>query len=205
MFRGLFLKALQKAFDAGELRFYGDLEPLRDRAAFASYLDKAKEKTWEVYAKRPLAGPKQVLDYISRNAHSVAITNDRLVNVDNGQVAFNFKDYADGGKVKTCSLPGTEFLRRFILFHVMPEGFHTLRYGGFLGNKVRDEKLAQCRRLLGMPVAAYDTTPKTAQKGCHDRYFPGDALYQCPRCQDGVMVITEKLPKVTYQGSVNSS
>jgi hypothetical protein len=198
---------LKKAFDARKLQFFGDLEPLREPAAFASYLNKAKAMTWDVYVKRPLTGPKQVLDYISRRTHSVAIANDRLVNMDDGQVTFKFKDYGDGGKVKTYSLEATEFLRRFILLHVVPEGFHTIRYGGFLGNKVRDEKLAQCRRLLGM-VTPHDGAKATMpQKGSYDRYFPGDSLYKCPRCRDGVMVITELLPKVivAYEGSINSS
>ena len=112
---------------------------------------------WVVYAKRPFAGPAQVLDYVGRYTHRVAISNNRLVSMDNGKVSFRWKDYRDGNRQKTMTLDGKEFVRRFLI-HVLPDGFHRIRYYGFLGNCHRARKLALCRELLGMapPVPAAD-------------------------------------------------
>ena len=105
-----------------------------------------------VYAKRPFAGPAQVLDYVGRYTHRVAISNNRLLSMDDGKVRFRWKDYRDGNRQKTMTLDGGEFIRRFLI-HVLPDGFHRIRYFGFLGNCQRARKLALCRELLGMAPA----------------------------------------------------
>ena len=153
LFRRLFLESLQKAFDASELQFFGALAPLRNGAAFAEYLAPAKTSEWVVYAKRPFAGPQQVLDYVGRYTHRVAISNHRLLDIDNDRVSFQWKDYRHGGEAKVMTLSAEEFIRRFLL-HVLPDGFQRIRYYGFLGNRYRHEKLDLCRRLLGMPVVS---------------------------------------------------
>jgi hypothetical protein len=195
LFRRLFLKSLQKAFDSGKLQFFGHLEPFRDRFTFTRYLAALKQREWVVYAKRPFAGPQQVLDYVGRYTHRVAISNNRLLDIENGQVRFQWKDYRTGGNVKTMTLSADEFIRRFLL-HVLPNGFQRIRYYGFLGNRYRQAKLAQCRRLLGMresdpPHVAPD------EVDYRDQYedLTGISLRQCPQCKRGRMVLVAILPR----------
>ena len=127
--------------------------PFANADAFAQLLARVKARKWVVYAKRPFAGPEQVLDYVGRYTHRVAISNNRLLDIENGQVRFQWKDYRHGDQIKTMTLSADEFIRRFLL-HVLPDGFQRIRYYGFLGNRYRREKLEQCRRLLGMPPPA---------------------------------------------------
>ena len=199
-FRRLFLQSLQHAFDSGKLEFFNALEPLRDRHAFVQFLDRMKDCDWVVYAKRPFAGPQQVLDYVGRYTHRVAISNNRLLNIENGHVCFEWKDYRAGGQVKTMSLSADEFIRRFLL-HVLPDGFQRIRYYGFLGNRYRKQKLDQCRRLLGMPNPADATN--TPERDYRDRYeqLTGISLHQCPECKRGHMVMGEILPRLPYKSA----
>src|ERR1039458_2529992 len=118
---------------------------------FARCIARAKNSEWVVYAKRPFAGPEQVLDYVGRYTHRMALSNNRLLDIENGQVRFQWKNYRDSGQTQTMTLSADEFIRRFLL-HVLPNGFQRIRYYGFLGNRYRQQKLAQCRRLLGMPM-----------------------------------------------------
>jgi Putative transposase/Transposase zinc-binding domain len=195
LFRRLFLKSLEQAFDSGKLQFFNALESLRERHAFVHLLDRMKACEWVVYAKRPFAGPQQVLDYVGRYTHRVAISNHRLLDIENGQVSFEWKDYRDGGQAKTMTLSADEFIRRFLL-HVLPNGFQRIRYYGFLGNRYRKEKLEQCRRLLGMPTPA--ELPNPTDKDYRDRYeeLTGNSLHQCPQCKLGRMRVVEILPRL---------
>jgi hypothetical protein len=207
LFRRLFLESLQKAFDAGKLHFFTHLEPLRESQAFTQLLTRAKTSEWVVYAKRPFAGPQQVLDYVGRYTHRVAICNHRLLNIDNDQVSFQWKDYRNGGDAKTMSLSADEFIRRFLL-HVLPNGFQRIRYYGFLGNRYRQQKLDQCRRLLGMPMPDQHTT-EGIDEDYRKRYedLTGCSLKQCPQCRQGQMVWVGILPKSSADSPrlVNSS
>ena len=148
LFRRLFLTSLQRAFDSGKLQFLGAWNGFVI-ASPSSGNRALKRKEWVVYAKRPFAGPKQVLDYVGRYTHRVALSNNRLLDIENGRVRFQWKDYRTGGNVKAMTLSADEFIRRFLL-HVLPNGFQRIRYYGFLGNRYRQTKLAQCRRLVGM-------------------------------------------------------
>src|SRR5208337_2533638 len=139
-FRRLFLTYLQEAFDAGKLSFFSSLAALQDPRAFRRYLDPLHDLKWVVYAKPPFAGPQQVVDYLGRYTHRVAISNHRLLDIEDGQVKFNWRDYRDHNQQKTMTLSAEEFIRRFLL-HVLPSGFHRIRYYGFLGNRYRKEKL----------------------------------------------------------------
>jgi hypothetical protein len=201
LFRRLFLESLQKAFDSGKLLFFGSLEPLRNPIAFARQMARAKGIKWVVYAKRPFAGPQQVLDYVGRYTHRVAISNNRLLDIEDGQVRFQWKDYRDQGQIKTMSLSADEFIRRFLI-HVLPEGFQRIRYYGFLGNRYRQQKLARCRQLLGMQIPVQQTKAASPSKDFQDRYeeLTGRSLRQCPQCRQGQMVIVELLPR--FVGSV---
>jgi hypothetical protein len=207
LFQRLFLESLEKAFHAGELQFFGTLEPLRDPTAFAAHLAPAKSSEWVVYAKRPFAGPQQVLDYVGRYTHRVAISNHRLLDIENDQVRFEWKDYRHGGTVKVMTLSAEEFIRRFLL-HVLPDGFQRIRYYGFRGNRYRQEKLDRCRRLLGMQLASQPPAAASTEKDYLDRYedLTGSSLRQCPHCQSGRMVrVLTLLPAGKQPVTIDSS
>ena len=140
-----------------------------------------------VYAKRPFAGPEQVLDYVGRYTHRVAISNNRLLDIDHGNITFRYKDYRHDGQHKTMTLEAEEFIRRFLL-HVLPDGFQRIRYYGLLGNRYREEKLARCRQLLGMSA---NLLPAEESKDYRERYeeLTGCSLRECPFCHHGRMVI----------------
>ena len=186
LFRGLFLHYLEKAFAAGDLRFFAEHRHLHEPAAFRRHLAPTRDAEWVVYAKRPFAGPAQVLDYVGRYTHRVAISNNRLVSIDGDSVRFRWKDYRDGSRQKIMSLRGDEFIRRFLI-HVLPDGFRRIRYFGFLGNSHRARKLALCRELLRMAPA----TPAEQPADYRDQYqaLTGTSLRQCPHCLTGTMLV----------------
>ena len=152
LFRRLFLKHLENAFAAGQLQFFAVLDSLREHDAFRRYLAPLRKAEWVVYAKPPFGGPEQVLDYVGRYTHRVAISNNRLIDIEDGAVRFRWKDYRQGNRQKVMSVAADEFIRRFLL-HVLPEGFHRIRYYGFLGNRHRAQKLAHCRARHAGPQA----------------------------------------------------
>jgi hypothetical protein len=195
LFRRLFLSALKGSFDAGKLKFFGSIQALVDRGRFAEFLRKAKTTEWVIYAKRPFAGPQQVLDYVGRYTHRVAISNNRLLDIENDQVRFQWKDYRHHDRVKTITLAADEFIRRFLL-HVLPTGFQRIRYYGLLGSRGRQDKLAICRRLLDMPLSIPAPPPRVEQD-YRDRFedLTGSSLRQCPHCQRGRMVRVAILPR----------
>jgi len=192
LFRRLFLQALQQAFDAGNLQFFSALEPLRTPQAFRRYLAPLWSAEWVVYTKAPFDGPQQVLRYVARYTHRVAISNDRLLDIEDGRVSFSWKDYRDNNQRKTMTLAAREFIRRFLI-HVLPKGFQRIRHYGFLANCCRGRKLALCRQLLRMPPH---------DRGCYfkkdyrQRYeeLTGRSLTQCPVCRQGEMLVIEVLP-----------
>jgi Putative transposase/Transposase zinc-binding domain len=195
LFRRLFLEHLQAAFNRGQLQFFSSLQELQQEQAFSRYLAPLGNAEWVVYAKPPFAGPQQVLDYVGRYTHRVAISNNRLLDIDNGQVSFSWKDYRDNNQQKTMNLSAAEFIRRFLL-HVLPQGFQRIRYYGFLSNRYRQQKLAQCRQLLGM--TSPEETPRAEQPApdYRDRYqeLTGFSLRNCPLCHQGRMMLLETLP-----------
>lgn len=148
MFRGKYLAGLNGLFAAGQLAFHGDLQETALTAPFTALLRQAARPEWVVYAKRPFAGPAQVLAYLSRYTHRVAISPRRLLTTDGQTVTFAYKDYADGSRPKIMTLDTAEFVRRFAL-HVLPERFVKIRHYGLLGNRRKQTRLAQARQLLG--------------------------------------------------------
>ena len=195
LFRRLFLESLEKAFDAAKLSFFGALAPLRHRRVFLSHLRPVRKSKWVVYAKPPFAGPEQVLAYVARYTHRIAISNDRLIGIDEGKVRFRWKDYRNGNRLKTMALTANEFIRRFLL-HVLPEGFQRIRYYGFLGNRCRQEKLARCRQLLAMPQP--EPSACDAAADYRDRYeeITGTSLTECPACHHGRMLVIEVIKAI---------
>jgi hypothetical protein len=147
VFRGKYLEGVRKLFDAGRLSLPGRWREFANPLAFSRWLTPLYHQDWVVYAKRPFGGPEQVLKYLARYTHRVAISNSRLVDVSNGRVSFHYKDYADDRRIKTMTLTADEFLRRFVQ-HVLPKGFVKIRHYGLLANRCREERLALCRRLL---------------------------------------------------------
>ena len=152
LFRRRFLDELEKLHCAGQLQLFGEHVGLADAAAFRQWLVPLRVCEWVVYAKRPFAGPEAVLAYLSRYTHRVAISNRRLVSMDENDVTFRWKDYRAKGRTrhKTMTLAPKEFMRRFLL-HVLPVGFHRIRHYGLLANAGRRENLVRVRALLGVP------------------------------------------------------
>jgi hypothetical protein len=190
LFRRLFLTELKAAFATGQLGFFGALAALAEPAAFARQLNKLRRVEWVVYAKPPFGGPEQVLAYLGRYTHRVAIANSRLVSVTDDHVAFRWKDYRHHGRAKVMTLAADEFIRRFLL-HTLPDGFHRIRHYGFLANGHRAAKLALCRRLLN---AATIGTPADDAEDKASRRGPG----RCPCC-GGMMMLTGILPRLMPQ------
>jgi hypothetical protein len=184
LFRRLMLEKLLAAHEAGRLQFFGSLAYLADAKAFAAFLAPLRRKRWFVYAKRPFAGPKAVLAYLSRYTHRVAISNRRLIAVDEGSVTFKVKDYRikGPGRYTTMTLAVDEFIRRFLL-HVLPTGFHRIRHYGLFASGKRAEMIARARELLGLapPVIeeAVEIDPMAAQVLPHP----------CPCCGGRMIVI----------------
>jgi hypothetical protein len=193
LFRGLFLYYLEKAFTVGELKFFSAQRHLYEPAAFRRHLQPVRTTEWVVYAKRPFAGPRQVLDYVGRYTHRIAISNSRLLSIDDARIRFRWKDYLRGNSHDTMTLAADEFIRRFLI-HVLPDGFQRIRYYGFLGNAHRTRKLALCRTLLGMRLPEpLNTTPV---RDYRDRYeiLTGFSLRECPHCHLAAMVVIETIP-----------
>jgi len=193
LFRRLFLRYLADAWRAGRLRFVGALAPLAERRSLTDHVAATRRTEWVVYAKRPFAGPRQVLEYVGRYTHRVAISNERLITIDDGHVRFRYKDYrADASPEKIMTLTAPEFIRRFLL-HVLPRGFHRIRYYGWLGARVRRERLAHCRQLLAMPRLIHTSPETRRQADYRDRYaaLTGFSLRACPVCGDGYMEVVE--------------
>ena len=190
LFRRLFLQHLQQAFDDEELQFFNALAALQDRVAFAKYLAPAAHAEWVVYAKAPFGGPEQVLNYLGRYTHRVAISNNRLVDFSNDTVAFAWKDYRHESRHKVMRLDAHEFVRRFLL-HVLPPRLQRIRHFGFLANRTREVKLERCRQLLQAP--APDTPPADQPEDYRDRYkrLTGVSLWDCPLCKHGRMICIE--------------
>jgi len=191
LFRRLFLERLQSAFDAGQLRFFSDLADLADADVFTARLAELKRIEWVVYAKPPFGSPEQVLAYLGRYTHRVAIANSRLVSLDQGKVSFRWKDYRHHDKSKLMTLNADEFIRRFLL-HALPDGFHRIRHYGLFANGHRVAKLAQCRLLLAAPTPP--TPDRAADYRQRYRCLTGHSLDICPGC-GGAMASLGPIPR----------
>ena len=187
LFRPLLLAKLRAAYHAGALQFFGKHARLIDPRAFAAYLAPLKRRRWFVYAKRPFAGPKAVLAYLSRYTHRVAISNRRLVAADDKTVTFKVKDYRiEGpGRYKTMTLDAHEFIRRFLI-HVLPDGFHRIRHYGLFANANRAGNIALARRLLGV----LDPAPSSSESDGTENRHEDSEWNACPCC-GGRMIIIE--------------
>ena len=185
LFRRRFLEELDHAYRAGRLQFFGEHAALADAGSFAQWLTPLRQCEWVVYAKRPFAGPEAVLAYLSRYTHRVAISNSRLVAMDEHGVTFGWKDYRAKGNTrhKTMTLGADEFMRRFLL-HVLPGGFHRIRHYGLLANGSRKANLALVRELLhAVPTAHAQTIDSDAE------IDPGKPCFVCPHCGSSMLIL----------------
>ena len=174
----------------GELSLMGRCRELAAPKPWRRLLTALRDQAWVVYAKEPLQAPQHVLPYLARSTHRVAIANSRLVSLENGQVIFRYKDYQRGHRLRTRVLDAMEFLRRLML-HVPPYGFHRLRHFGFLANRGRQEKRAQCRLLLGHATRLHPREePVAREMPAMPAREPGA---QCPVCQHGRMPLVKTL------------
>jgi hypothetical protein len=189
VFRGKFLAMLDSAFKHGRLSFHGKLSALTDPVEFQRQLAVSAKTEWVVHAKPPWGGPEQVLKYLARYTHRVAISNQRLIDLVDDHVRFHWKDYAHGGKQKTMTLKVFEFIRRFLL-HVLPAGFVRIRHYGFLANRVCQKKLELCRTLLATIASSVVAEPVPTVKQTTE---PQPKTHTCPACGQGRMVIIEML------------
>src|SRR5207244_1060266 len=183
LFRGKFLALLRDAFAAGKLQFHGQLAPLREPARFHAWLRPLQEIEWVVYAKPPFGGPEQVLRYLARYTHRVAISNGRLLSLEDGHVRFRWRDSQHHNQIKQMSLDAVEFIRRFLL-HVLPSGFVKIRHFGFLSNRNRKAMVQRCRELL---------PPSAATPARIERPEP-----LCPVCKIGHLRVVESHPAVPW-------
>lgn len=190
LFRRLFRDKLQLLYDEGKLSFHGALAQLADPRAFKRLLDSLGRKEWVVYAKPPFGGPQQVLDYLGRYTHRVAVSNHRLVKLEHGNVTFAGRDYRHGNRQGLLTLSAAEFIRRFLL-HTLPRGFQRLRHFGLLSNRARVRKLGRCRQLLGVaPVSAINSLPPPGPDAALNELLTGSSLTRCPACHQGQLHCT---------------
>lgn len=186
VFRGKLLNAIEKAVASGSIE-----ATLASGVQVPNLLRRAARPKWIVYAKPPFAGPEQVLAYLGRYTHRIAISNDRIVSMEDGQVTFHYRDRADGNRRKSMILPAVTFLRRFLL-HVLPPGFVRIRHYGFLANSVRRERIALCRRLLGVPA---DEAPPARTESWEELLLrvTGKDVTRCPQCKAGHLHTTHEI------------
>ena len=198
LFRRLFLQALQKAFEQGELELHGRLERLQDPKSWSDLVSTLRRKEWVVYSKPPFGGPLQVLKYLARYTHRVAISNARLVSFEDGRVCFRWKDRAENGRHKEMTLDAVEFLRRFLL-HVLPKGFMRIRHFGFLANRSRKKKLALARELI---AEEHQSESKDAGTLAALPILQ-DEPRKCPQCDNGILQVLDTLLPV--EGAIDDS
>lgn len=191
VFRGKYIDILRQAFADRALIFPGQAAPLQTPTEFDTLIARLRQKPWVVYAKPPFGGPEKVLDYLARYTHRVAISNDRILNVENGNVTFSFRDRADGNRRKTRTLPAGEFIRRFLL-HSLPGSFVRIRHFGFLANRAKKKDLGRCRELLGLAT----NIPEPEERSDDElmREITGTDVCLCPCCKEGKMLVVEEIP-----------
>jgi hypothetical protein len=186
VFRGKFVAGLQRLIRSGTLKLAGACAALAEPHAQRHLVNSLYDTDWVVYAKQPFAGPAQVLDYLGRYTHRVAISNNRLVSLDDDAVRFRYKDYAHGNRRKVLALEPAEFIRRFLL-HVLPAGFMRIRHYGILANRAKREKLALARMALNHTSAAPSPQPESVE-AFWLRVAQLD-IHQCPHCKTGRMIV----------------
>jgi|SRR5215216_18010 len=191
VYRGKMIDLLGQAFNKARLKFVGRCEGLSDGDHFKRLLERLREKKWIVYAKKPFSSPKRVLDYLGRYTHRVAISNNRIISIEDGEVSFSYRDRKTENKLRRMTLLAEEFIRRFLL-HVLPDSFVRIRHYGLLANRSKKETLARCRWLLGEEGQPPAVVKKTSKELMLE--VGGVDLSVCPECKEGRMIKIGDLP-----------
>lgn len=205
VFQAKFRDGLRKLYDSGELLFHGQLAELQEPRAFRTLLAKAIERRWVVYCKKPFAGPRAVLEYLSRYTHKVAIGNNRILAVDKQTVTFWYKDYADNAQKKIMTLKTDEFLRRFCL-HILPKDFVKIRHYGLLGNNKRAERIARVKESIETAKMACPSDEGVAFQEPQKNDTPETYRPRCPHCDSfNLSLIEVRYPKRNLLWVTNTS
>ena len=192
-FRKRYLYKLEKAYGQEKLCFNGRASDFADKQVFVQMIHALKDKQWITYSKQPFGGPEQVLEYLGRYTHRIAITNNRILSIEGGEVTFNYRDRSDENKVKALTLKATEFIRRYLL-HILPRGFMKIRYFGFLGHANKKVSIPLLRLLIDPEVKVAAKLSETVQEMM--MRLTGVDLSLCPECGKGKMVYIEELPNL---------
>jgi hypothetical protein len=191
VFRGKFIACLEKSRAQGDLEFPGNTSKYATAKGFSELIARLRSKDWVVYSKKPFAGPEEVLEYIGRYTHRIAISNNRIVDVKDGKVTFTYRDRKNNNTLRLMTLDAAEFIRRFLL-HVLPEGFMKIRHFGFLSNRRKKEKVQHCRELMGDNTPRPERAKKTAGELMLE--LTGIDITSCPCCRKGHMAIILEMP-----------
>jgi len=181
----------KRALTKDQLRFVGRCAALEQPAAFRECVRSLATKKWVVYAKRPFSLPDKVLDYLGRYTHRVAISNNRILSLDQGRITFSYRDRKNDNRLRSMTLESDEFIRRFLL-HVLPDGFMRVRHFGFLANRSKKQNLTQCRELLGIEPQPNRTPKKSAREVMLE--VTGFDVALCPVCKVGTLFVIGQLP-----------
>lgn len=199
VYRAKFLDLLYRAYAAGDIDCRGKLSPLSNPVAFKRHLASSKRHNWVVYTKRPFGGPVQVVRYLARYTHRVAISNSRILSLDDGRVSFLYKDYADGNVTKIATLSALVFIRRFLM-HVLPPGFQRIRYYGFFANRNRKRNLELCRRLIAAEPGSVATLPQPTPDASDDADPTPPGC--CPACRVGRLTVLATYPRPSLTAEI---
>ena len=197
-FKKRYLSLFKSAYDKSELIFPGNTAKFNPKKEFDRLIQSVSKVNWIVYAKKPFAGPEQVLEYLGRYTHRIAISNNRIKSIDNGNVTFTYRDRADNNQLKEMRLSADEFIRRFLL-HVLPEGFMKIRYFGFLSNKNKRQAILLIRALIGSDMALPEKHKETVAEML--LRLTGEDITCCPECKKGRMIVVKKLKDQYWDSS----
>ena len=197
-FRKRYLHKLEKAYEKEELLFYGRASAFADKQSFMLLIKTLRDKIWITYSKQPFDGPEQVFDYLGRYTHKVAITNNRIVSIEDGKVTFTYRDRSDENTVKEITVKAEEFIRRFLL-HILPSGFMKIRYFGFLANTNKKTSIPLLRQLINPDAESVEKLTETVQEMM--LRLTGTDLSLCPECGKGKMINMETLPETLMDTS----
>ncbi len=198
LFKKKFLSYFDTAYKKEELEFIGKTAYLKDKSAYRKFKDNLYKTTWVSYCKNPFGGPENVLEYLGRYTHRVAISNHRILKAENNKITFSYRDSKDDNKKKHMTLEASEFIRRFLL-HVLPPRYIKMRYCGLLNNRKKKENLKLCRKILDVPESQNKQEPKRESWEELLLRLTGVDPTLCPNCGNGKMVRRRKLQRLTYR------
>jgi predicted Zn-ribbon and HTH transcriptional regulator len=193
LFKKKFLSYLKKSYKRGELQFTGTIEAMREIRVFNKLLNELYSRKWITYCKQPFGGAEQVINYLGRYTHRVAISNHRIKSIGDGKVTFSYKDYRDCNKTKEMTLEADEFIRRFLL-HILPDNFYKIRYYGILSSRKKKIQLTRCRQILGVKENKEISTTKSWKEILYE--LTGVDVNRCPKCKKGRMILFERIISV---------